>query len=118
MVLVVDDEAVVREMAKKALERQGYTVLLAGGGAAAIDLLKRHPGDIAVVLLDLSMPRMSGEETLPELRKIRPETKVIISSGYSEAETMAMFQGQRVSGFIQKPYTSMALAEKVKLALV
>jgi DNA-binding NtrC family response regulator len=85
---------------------------------AALDVLRRHPADIAVVLLDLSMPHMSGEDTFPELRKIRPEVKVIISSGFSEAQTMALFRGQQVSGFVQKPYTSTGLAEKVKLALV
>ncbi|HYW46068.1 MAG TPA: PAS domain S-box protein [Bryobacteraceae bacterium] len=115
--LIVDDERLVREMAKKALERYGYTVLLADSGPAAMDVLRRHPGEIAVVILDLSMPKMGGEETLPELRKIRPQVKVVISSGYSEAETMALFQGQRVSGFIQKPYTATGLAEKVKAAV-
>ena len=58
---------------------------------------------------------MSGEETLPELRKIRPGVKVVVSSGYSEAEAMTMFQGQPVAGFLQKPYTSTRLAEKVKV---
>lgn len=113
-VLVVDDESVVRETAKRALERHGYTVLLAESGLAAIDVFRRHPGEIALVVLDLSMPLMSGEETLPELRMIRPHAKVVVSSGYSEAETMALFKGQKVSGFIQKPYTSKGLAEKVK----
>jgi DNA-binding NarL/FixJ family response regulator len=63
------------------------------------------------------MPGMSGEEALPELRKIRPGIKVVISSGYNEAETMTLFKGQRVSGFIQKPYTPTTLAEKVKSTL-
>ena len=84
---------------------------------AAIDVFKRHPGEIALVVLDLSMPNMSGEEALPELRKIRPGVKVVVSSGYSEAETMILFQGQPVSGFVQKPYTSKGLAEKVKASL-
>ena len=84
---------------------------------AAIDVLRRHPGEIALVVLDLSMPHMSGEEALSELRKIRPEVKVVISSGYSEAETMTLFEGLRVSGFVQKPYTSKGLAEKVKVCL-
>jgi CheY-like chemotaxis protein len=114
LVLIVDDEKVVREMAKRALELHGYTVLLADSGLAAIEVFKRHPGDIAAVILDLSMPRMSGEETLPELRKIRPRVKVVVSSGYSEAEAMSLFKGQPVSGFIQKPYTARGLAEKVK----
>jgi DNA-binding NtrC family response regulator len=116
-VLVVDDEEMVGEFAKKALERHGYTVLLADSGLAAIDVFRRHPGEIALVVLDLSMPHMSGEEALSELRKIRPEVKVVISSGYSEAETMTLFQGQRVSGFVQKPYTFKGLAEKVKVCL-
>ena len=118
VVLVVDDEEPVREMVKKALERYGYTVLLAESAPAAINLLKSHTtGDIALVVLDLSMPHMSGEEALPELRKIRAEVKVLVSSGYSESETMALFKGQRVSGFIQKPYTVAGLAEKVKACL-
>jgi PAS domain S-box-containing protein len=117
VVLVVDDEHIVREMAKRALERYGYTVLLADSGMAAIDLFKRHPAEIAMVILDLSMPNMSGEEVLPELKKIRPAAKVIISSGYSEAETMNLFAGQQVAGFIQKPYTAMGIAEKVKRAM-
>ena len=114
VVVVVDDEPVVREMAKKALERYGYTVLLADSGLAALDVLKRHSGDIAMVILDLSMPNMSGEDALPELRRIRPDVKVVVTSGYSETEAMALFKGQAVSGFLQKPYTSRGIAEKVK----
>jgi CheY-like chemotaxis protein len=117
VVLVVDDERIVREMVKRALERHGYTVLLADSGLEAIDVFRRHPGDIALVVLDLSMPGMSGEEALPEFRKIRPQVKVVVSSGYSEAETMTLFKGQRVSGFIQKPYTSHGIAEKVKVCI-
>ena len=111
---MVDDEPLVRGMAKTALELHGYTVLVAENGLAAIDIFKRYPGEIALVVLDLSMPGMSGEETLPELRRIRPGVKVVVSSGYSEAEAMNMFQGQQVAGFLQKPYSSLGLAEKVK----
>ena len=60
---------------------------------------------------------MSGEETLPELRRIRPEAKVLVSSGYTEAETMRLFRGYPVSGFVQKPYTVARLARAVKAAL-
>lgn len=116
-VLVVDDEQVVREMAKKSLERHGFKALLAENGPAAIDIFKRYPGDLSVVVLDLSMPGMSGEEVLPELRRIRPQVKIIVSSGYAESETMRLFHGQNVAGFIQKPYTSARLAEKVKFAI-
>ena len=116
-ILVVDDEEVVREIAKSALERHGYHVLLADSGLTAIDVVKRHPGDIALVILDLSMPGMGGEEALPELRKIRPKVTVVASSGYSEAEMMRRLAGQPVSGFLQKPFTSTRLAEQVKRAL-
>jgi two-component system cell cycle sensor histidine kinase/response regulator CckA len=116
VVLVADDERAVREMAKKALERQGYTVLLADSGLAAIEVFRSHPGKIAVVILDLSMPNMGGEEALPELRKIRPEVRVVVTSGYSESETMTLFQQQQVAGFIQKPYTPRDLATIVKTA--
>jgi two-component system, cell cycle sensor histidine kinase and response regulator CckA len=117
VVLVIDDEQIVREMAKQALERNGYRVLVAYGGLAAVNILRRHAGKIDVAVLDLSMPGMSGEETLPELRKLRPDVKVLVSSGYSEAEAMAMFRGQKVSGFIQKPYSAAVLAEKVKAVM-
>ncbi|HYE86184.1 MAG TPA: PAS domain-containing protein, partial [Vicinamibacterales bacterium] len=117
VVLVVDDEQVVRDMAQRTLERHGYTVLVADSGLAAIDILKRHPGKVDIALLDVSMPGMSAEETLPELRKIRPEVKVFVSSGYNETEAMTMIAGQRVSGFVQKPYTSAVLADKVSRAL-
>ena len=116
-ILVVDDERPVRDLARKVLERYGYKVLLADGGPAAINTFKRHPGDISLVILDASMPGMSGAETFPELRKVRPEVKILVSSGYSELETMKAFPGQRVTGFIQKPYTSRGLAEKVSSAM-
>ena len=60
---------------------------------------------------------MSGEEVLRELRKLRPEVRVIVTSGYSESEALSLFNGQQVSGFIQKPYTLQGLAEKVKASL-
>jgi DNA-binding NtrC family response regulator len=108
---------VVRDVANRALERNGYTALVAHGGLAAIDTLKRYPGNVDLVILDLSMPGMSGEEALPELRKIRPGVKVLITSGYSEVEAMSVFQGQQVSGFIQKPYRAAALVDKVNQLL-
>jgi PAS domain S-box-containing protein len=116
-VLVADDEEVVRQTARKALEQYGYHVLLADSGLAAIDVFKRHDGEITLVILDLSMPGMGGEEALPELRKIRRDVKIVVSSGYSEAETMRLFAHHRVSGFLQKPFTPTRLAETVKSAI-
>jgi CheY-like chemotaxis protein len=116
-ILVVDDEEAVRTVVKKALARYGYEVLVAESGTAAIQIVTQHPGELAAVILDLSMPGMSGEEVLPELRRIRPALKVLISSGYSEIETMQMFRGQQIAGFIQKPHTPRGLAEMLKVCL-
>jgi signal transduction histidine kinase/CheY-like chemotaxis protein len=116
-ILVVDDEEAVRQVVRKTLEHYGYRVLLAKNGGEAIDVFKREPSQISLVILDLSMPGMSGNETLPELRRIRPEVKVLVSSGYTEDETMSLFTGQRVSGFLQKPYIFTRLAEKIRAAL-
>ena len=116
-VLLVDDEKMVVKMTKKALERLGFKVLTAAGGPAAIDLFQRHSGECSVVILDVSMPGMNGSDVLPQLRKIRPDVPVIVSSGYGEAEIMPLFLQQRVAGFLQKPYTPKKLAELVTSAL-
>jgi PAS domain S-box-containing protein len=116
-VLVVDDEEVVRELAARALARMGYEVLVAKGGAAAIDVVRAKGGRIDLVVLDLSMPGMNGQEALPLLRELEPDLKVVISSGYNEAETLGLFRGTNVSGYIQKPYTVQDLARKVKSVL-
>ncbi len=116
-ILVVDDEQVVRDLARQSLERHGYKVLVAENGPAAIDIVQSDGHAIELVLLDLGMPGMSGEETLPHLRKIKPDLHVIVSSGYSETETLRLFKGARVSAFIQKPYTARQLAAQVKSVL-
>jgi two-component system cell cycle sensor histidine kinase/response regulator CckA len=117
LVLVIDDEPIVRQAARLALERKGYSVLEADDGLAALDIFRRYRAKIDLAILDLTMPGMSGEETLDELRKIRPEVKVLLSSGYIEDASMTVFQGQHISGFLQKPYTAATLAETVKCAL-
>jgi PAS domain S-box-containing protein len=116
-VLFVDDEEVIRELAEGALTGLGYEVLVAASGAEAIEVFRSKAGRISMVVLDLSMPGMSGQETLPHLRLIRPDVKVVVSSGYSEAEALGLFRGARVSGFIQKPYTVQDLARKVKAVM-
>ncbi|MDP9169694.1 MAG: PAS domain S-box protein, partial [Acidobacteriota bacterium] len=116
-VVIVDDEPTVRDLAKRALEFYGYQVLLAASAAEAVDIFKRHPGRISAMLLDLSMPSVGGDEILPELHRIRPEVRVVVSSGYSKTETIAQFGSQRIAGFIQKPYTSKDLATAMVAAI-
>jgi PAS domain S-box-containing protein len=116
-VLVVDDEEVVRQTAKHTLERYGYRTVTAEDGSRAIDLYRNHPDGIVLVLLDLTMPGVSGEEALRQLQRINSEVRVLLSSGYNEVEAVQRFAGQGLAGFIQKPYTAAALAEKVKEVL-
>jgi len=115
-ILVVDDEELVRRAAKVALEKYGYTAVLAEDGQRAVDLFRSKPDQIALVLLDMTMPGMSGEESFQELRRIRADVAVIASSGYSEAEAVARF-GQGLAGFVQKPYSASTLAAKVAEAM-
>ena len=116
-VLVVDDEDIVRLTARHALERYGYRTVLAGDGKAALEAFRARSGDVALVLLDLTMPVMNGEETLRQLQALDPRVKVLLTSGYNEVEAVQRFAGKGLAGFIQKPYTAAALAEKVKEVL-
>ena len=111
-ILVVDDEPVVSRTARLALQRYGYTVLTAQNGQEAIDLFRAVASEIDLVLLDMTLPVMSGEVAFQELRAIRPDVRVLATSGYSEVEALSRF-GAEVDGFIQKPYKAATLAEKV-----
>jgi two-component system, cell cycle sensor histidine kinase and response regulator CckA len=116
-ILVVDDEEVVRRAAMNALERYGYTVLLSENGQRAVDIFTGLSDQIALVLLDLTMPVMGGEEAFHRLRAIRPDVEIILTSGYDQSQALAGFAGQEVSAFMQKPYTGDELAEAVRSIL-
>jgi CheY-like chemotaxis protein len=114
MVLVIDDEVVVRRTAKSMLERFGYTVMSAEDGKQGVELFRALADKVSVVLLDMTMPVMSGEETFRELRAIKPNVRVVLSSGYNEVEAVRRFTGKGLAGFLQKPYSATTLAEKVQ----
>lgn len=116
-VLIVDDEETVRSTAKNTLEHYGYKILLAKDGREAVELYKQFAEEIVLVLLDLTMPYMNGEEVLRELKIVRPAVRVLLSSGFNEVEAVRRFTGKGLAGFLQKPYTSAVLAESVKRAI-
>jgi signal transduction histidine kinase len=116
-VMVIDDESIVRRVAKATLERFGYSVIVCEDGPAAISLFRTMAADISVILLDMSMPVMSGEETFRHLRAIHPDVKVVLSSGYNEVEAISRFTGKGLAGFIQKPYTAARLGETIRSVL-
>jgi PAS domain S-box-containing protein len=115
-VLVVDDELIVRNLARHSLEKYGYRVLVAEDGRQALDLFSRHTESISLVVLDMAMPGMGGDEVLREMRSIRPDTKVLASSGYSEADARERF-GEGVAHFLQKPYTAKQLVAAIASTL-
>ena len=111
---MIDDEDTVCAVAKIMLERAGFSVLTAADGQEAIEVFRKHAQELDLVLLDVTMPRMDGEETFSEMRRIRSDIRVILSSGYNEQEATNRFGSYRFSGFIQKPYQSAALLDKVR----
>ncbi len=116
-VLVVDDEALVRRTAKAMLERYGYTVVAAENGEEGVNLFRVLEEKVSVVLLDMTMPGLSGEETFREMKNIRSDVRVILSSGYNEVEAVRRFTGKGLAGFLQKPYSARALEEKIRSAI-
>jgi FixJ family two-component response regulator len=72
---------------------------------------------VAAVLLDMTMPVMNGEEAFSRMKAIKPNVRVILSSGYNEVEAVRRFTGKGLAGFIQKPYSSVALGEKIRAVL-
>jgi CheY-like chemotaxis protein len=114
MVLVADDEVIVRQATKNMLERHGYLVVLADNGREALDLFRVLGDKVSVVLLDMTMPVMSGEEAFRELKQIRPDVRVVLTSGYNEVEAVRRFTGKGLAGFIQKPFSSARLVEKIR----
>lgn len=117
LILVIDDEEIIRRTAKSMLERYGYTVVLATNGKEGVELFQVLSEKVSAVLLDMTMPVMSGEEAFSRMRAIKPDVKVILSSGYNEVEAVRRFTGKGLAGFIQKPYSSIALGVKIMSVL-
>ncbi len=112
-VLVVDDEEMLRNVAAAMLKSGGYEVILAEDGVDAVAKLEKYRDTIDCVLLDMKMPRMGGEEAFTEMRRIKPEIKVLLSSGYNEQTATNRFAGKGLAGFVQKPYTLKKILAKI-----
>lgn len=110
-VLVADDEETVRTTAALMLKKLGFETELAVDGSEAVAVFQGDPARYALVLLDLTMPHLDGEQVFAELRRLRPEVRVVLMSGFSEQEVAARFTGKGPSGFLQKPFALEALRE-------
>jgi len=113
VVLVVDDEETIRSVAKSTLESHGYRILTASNGRDALEVFRDKPKSINAIVLDLTMPVMGGREALPAIRKIRSDVPIVLVSGYSEDQMRPLFASDKLTGFLQKPFTSKQLREKI-----
>lgn len=102
-VLVVDDEAMVRAFARRALERAGYEVIEAANGREAIALLQKEPA-VDAMLLDMTMPQMSGAEAFRQAVQFRPDLRVVLCSGYGQDDVESHYGGPEPCAFLQKPF--------------
>jgi PAS domain S-box-containing protein len=116
-VLLVDDEQSVRKVGRAMLERIGFTVLTATDGRDGVAAFRQHADEIAVVLLDMTMPGLNGEEAFRAIREIRGDVPVLLCSGYNEQDATNRFRGQGLAGFIQKPFELDHLADKLREVL-
>ncbi len=112
-VLLVDDEETVRGIGAELLQELGFSVITANDGREAVEVFKAV-SDIDFVVLDLTMPHMDGEQCFRELRQLKPDVKVIMSSGYNEFEVAQKFLGKGLAGFIQKPYKLSVLKDAIR----
>lgn len=117
MVLIIDDEPFVIDLARCMLEKMGFTVLTARNGHDGLHVFEREGANIRLVLLDMTMPQLDGEETFRELRRIRSDVLTILSSGYNEQTATSRFAGKGLAAFIQKPYTFEQLQATVRKVL-
>ena len=112
--LLVEDEALVRQLTQEILRRNGYLVLVAADGLEALQVVRDHPGDIDLLLTDVVMPRMSGHELVELARPLRPSMRILYVSGYSEQAIER--QGELTAGIelLAKPFTPGVLTAKIR----
>ena len=116
-ILVIDDDDLVRQAVRSALEKSGFEVLSAANGKTGVDLFREQSGRISLVILDLTMPVMSGDTAFDLLRAIQPHIPILLASGYDETDAEARAANKEFCGFLQKPFDVNQLTEAVASAL-
>ncbi len=114
LILLVDDEAEISELAATMLTDEGYRVILARDGFEALKIYQQIGKQIGLVILDFFLPVMDGDAVFDELRLINPEVVVVLSSGFAEQSKLGNMLAQGLKGFIPKPYTAEKLLEQVR----
>ncbi len=113
-ILVVDDEELVLEVSREILESRGFDVLTAPGGAQALEIYRQRRGDIKAVVLDMTMPEMDGEEVFRNLRRLDPQARVVMMSGYSRKKVPQPIIDLGLGGFLHKPFRPHDLIDKLR----
>jgi CheY-like chemotaxis protein len=113
-VLVVDDDEGVRELLDATLRRAGLSVLLARDGREGVELFRRHADEIRAVILDRTMPDIGGEDAFDEIRRIRPDARIMLISGYSEERAAWHFLDKGLDAFLHKPFKPGVLLERIR----
>lgn len=110
---MIDDEEDVRVLARKLLTRAGFAVEVAEHGLDGVERFRARPDDFALVLCDLTMPKLDGAGTFRELRQTRKDVRVILTSGFAAEEATAGFEGKGLAGFPRKPFAAEELLQAV-----
>lgn len=113
-VLIIEDEEMLRDLLRTILESKGYSVLAAGDGEEGVETFKKYNDRIAVVLSDLGLPKLSGEETISAIRRLNPEARVIIASGFIDPDIRSELEVFGVKDFILKPYVANEVLKVVR----
>jgi CheY-like chemotaxis protein len=117
LILLIEDEHEVADMAAEMLAEEGYKVILAGDGFEALKIYERIGTQIGLVILDYFLPVMDGDAVFDELRELNPSVNVVLSSGFAEQQKVSAMLGQGLRGFMPKPYTREKLLSQVRSAL-
>ncbi len=112
-ILLIDDEESVRDAGSQALRRLGYEVTTCVDGLDGVETFEKARGRFNLVILDLIMPQMSGPEAFRKMRKLHPETPILLTTGYSESDTSTLLIGEGAVGLLQKPYEIDVLSVEV-----
>jgi len=116
-ILVIDDEEIIRNVARDILHELGYDTILASSGKEGVKIYADKKDFIDLVILDMIMPEMEGKETFKKLKEINPDVKILISSGYNQDSLPEQVMDSGEAGFIQKPYNINEIAEIIKEVL-
>ncbi|MCP4654671.1 MAG: response regulator [bacterium] len=116
-ILVADDDAAVQLLLGRLLKMKGFSVVPAVDGPSVVEALRSHGGAIRLVLLDLTMPGMSGIEMMRQIREVRPDVPVFVMTGHREGDILSQLDPGEITGFLGKPFQPPELLAKIQQAL-